>query len=36
MLHAGVLGFEHPVTRRRMRFEQGWPDDFAEVYARLK
>ena len=36
MLHAAVLGFEHPVTRRSVRFEQAWPEDFAEVYARLK
>jgi 23S rRNA pseudouridine1911/1915/1917 synthase len=36
MLHAAILGFDHPMTRRPLRFEQGWPDDFAGVYAGLK
>jgi 23S rRNA pseudouridine1911/1915/1917 synthase len=35
MLHAGVLGFVHPVTRRRLRFESTLPADFAQVLAVL-
>lgn len=35
MLHAGVLGFIHPVTRKRLRFESPLPADFAAVIAAL-
>jgi 23S rRNA pseudouridine1911/1915/1917 synthase len=35
MLHAGVLGFIHPITRRRLRFESALPADFAGLVARL-
>lgn len=34
-LHAGVLGFEHPVTGRTMRFEVGLPAALARLAARL-
>jgi 23S rRNA pseudouridine1911/1915/1917 synthase len=27
-LHAGVLGFHHPVSNRVLRFESPWPEDF--------
>lgn len=30
-LHARVLGFEHPTTGERMRFESPLPEDFASV-----
>lgn len=30
-LHAAVLGFTHPVTGRRLRFESPLPDDIAEL-----
>jgi 23S rRNA pseudouridine1911/1915/1917 synthase len=35
MLHAGVLGFAHPVTRRELQFELPVPEDFAAVHAML-
>ena len=35
-LHARVLGFEHPTTRQRMRFEVAPPSDFAGVLQRLR
>ncbi len=31
MLHAAVLGFEHPMTRARLRFVDPWPDDMRVV-----
>jgi 23S rRNA pseudouridine1911/1915/1917 synthase len=34
-LHAAVLGFEHPVTGRRMRFESRPPTDFARLLSAL-
>ena len=34
-LHAAVLGFDHPTTGERMRFEAPPPDDLAELLARL-
>ncbi|WP_439574418.1 RluA family pseudouridine synthase [Phreatobacter sp.] len=34
-LHAGLLGFEHPVTRARMRFESPLPADMAALAAAL-
>ena len=35
MLHAALLGFIHPVTRRRLRFESPLPPDFAELVGHL-
>jgi 23S rRNA pseudouridine1911/1915/1917 synthase len=35
-LHAAELGFEHPVTRRRLRFESGMPVDLAALLAALQ
>ncbi len=34
-LHAAVLGFEHPVTGRRLRFESPLPQDIQRLLARL-
>ena len=36
MLHAGVLGFEHPVTGEYMEFESPLPEDFEKVLNRLR
>jgi 23S rRNA pseudouridine1911/1915/1917 synthase len=36
MLHAAVLGFVHPRTGERMRFEEPPPADFQEVLTRLR
>jgi len=36
MLHAAVLGFVHPRTGKRLRFEEPAPEDFARVLARLR
>ena len=36
LLHARVLGFRHPRTNQRLRFEAPLPDDFAEVLERLE
>ncbi|HEY0514323.1 MAG TPA: RluA family pseudouridine synthase [Thermoanaerobaculia bacterium] len=36
MLHAAVLGFSHPRTEKRLRFEEPPPEDFAAVLARLR
>jgi 23S rRNA pseudouridine1911/1915/1917 synthase len=35
-LHARVLGFEHPRTGERMRFESPAPDDFSEAIRALR
>jgi 23S rRNA pseudouridine1911/1915/1917 synthase len=35
-LHAAVLGFEHPVTHERLRFEAEPPADFARALAELR
>ena len=35
-LHAALLGFEHPVTREKMRFESDPPEDFARLIMRLR
>ncbi len=35
MLHAMVLGFEHPITGKPLRFTDPVPEDFARVAARL-
>jgi 23S rRNA pseudouridine1911/1915/1917 synthase len=36
MLHATELGFVHPRTEERIRFEEPAPGDFAEVLSRLR
>ncbi len=36
MLHAGLLGFIHPVTRKRLRFESPLPADFTAVIDDLR
>lgn len=35
MLHAGVLGFRHPITREYMEFNSQLPDDFEKVLDHL-
>ena len=35
-LHAAGLGFEHPVTRRKLAFESAPPADFANLLAALR
>jgi 23S rRNA pseudouridine1911/1915/1917 synthase len=35
-LHAAVLGFEHPVTGKMLRFESPLPDDLAKLADRLR
>jgi 23S rRNA pseudouridine1911/1915/1917 synthase len=35
-LHAALLGFTHPATGERVRFERGMPDDLAPWLARLR
>ncbi len=35
MLHAATLGFEHPITGERVRFESALPEDFTAVLDRL-
>ena len=36
MLHAAVLGFVHPRTGKRLRFEEPVPEDFGRVVGRLR
>jgi 23S rRNA pseudouridine1911/1915/1917 synthase len=36
MLHAGILGFQHPRTGRELRFEDPPPEDFLSVATRLR
>lgn len=36
MLHAGVLGFVHPVTSEYMEFNSPLPQDFEDVLAKLR
>jgi 23S rRNA pseudouridine1911/1915/1917 synthase len=35
-LHAAVLGFVHPVTGEKLRFETGLPEDFADLLRLLR
>jgi 23S rRNA pseudouridine1911/1915/1917 synthase len=35
-LHAWLLGFKHPTTQKRMRFESPWPEDFLGLVASLR
>ena len=36
MLHAGILGFQHPSTGEYMEFESLLPEDFEKVLKRLQ
>lgn len=36
VLHAGVLGFEHPVTKEYLEFEAPLPEDFAQLLEQLR
>lgn len=36
MLHAGVLGFSHPVTGEYMEFESPLPEDFRKVLEKIR
>jgi len=35
-LHAGLLGFHHPKTAERLRFESPWPQDFTSLIKALR
>ncbi len=35
-LHAAVLGFEHPVTKKALRFEAPLPEDMSDLIASLR
>lgn len=35
-LHAFLLGFKHPTSQKRLRFESPWPADFAGLVAHLR
>lgn len=35
-LHALVLGFKHPTSQKRLRFESPWPADFARLVSNLR
>ncbi|HEX3430210.1 MAG TPA: RluA family pseudouridine synthase [Rhizomicrobium sp.] len=35
-LHAYLLGFKHPTTQQKLRFESPWPADLAELIAALR
>ncbi len=35
-LHAAVLGFVHPITGERLRFETGLPPDMATLESELR
>ena len=35
-LHAAVLGFEHPIARRRLRFESAWPRELCDLLEALR
>lgn len=36
MLHAGVLGFEHPITKEYIEFERDIPEKFQEIINKLR
>lgn len=36
VLHAGVLGFEHPVTKKYLEFEAPLPEDFKQLLDELR
>lgn len=35
-LHARLLGFKHPTSQKKLRFESPWPADLAELIASLR
>jgi 23S rRNA pseudouridine1911/1915/1917 synthase len=35
-LHAFLLGFKHPTSQKRLRFESRWPADFAALVGHLR
>jgi 23S rRNA pseudouridine1911/1915/1917 synthase len=35
-LHARLLGFKHPISRKQLRFESPWPADLAKLIASLR
>ena len=35
-LHAFLLGFKHPTSQKRLRFESAWPADFAGLVACMR
>ncbi|MGH6875986.1 MAG: RluA family pseudouridine synthase [Rhizomicrobium sp.] len=35
-LHAFLLGFKHPTSQKRLRFESPWPADFTNLVASLR
>jgi 23S rRNA pseudouridine1911/1915/1917 synthase len=35
-LHARLLGFKHPTSRKQLRFESPWPADLAKLIASLR
>ncbi len=35
-LHAFLLGFKHPTSQKRTRFESAWPPDFTALVAKLR
>lgn len=36
VLHAGVIGFVHPITKKYLQFEQPLPSDFTDLLAQLR
>jgi len=36
MLHAHALGFSHPITKKEMMFEVGYPDDMKDFLRELE
>ena len=36
MLHAGTLGFEHPVTGEYLEFHSDPPDEYLEIIEKLR
>lgn len=35
-LHAGLLGFHHPISGKALRFESAWPEDFSRLVNALR
>ena len=36
MLHAGILGFRHPLSQEYMQFDSPLPEDFTEILEKLR
>lgn len=36
VLHAGIIGFVHPITKKYLQFEQPLPSDFTDLLAQLR